>query len=328
MGEEKLSALNINLTLMGKTIFNEFNILKGIGIFLVVLGHAGSVNENIINVIFSFHMPLFFFVSGFFFKETTLKDFLVKKGKRILIPYIAFSFLSFLLYYIPNYTHSKFNLLDFFYGTFLGISDGFYLSWNIALWFLPALFFLNLIYLLLMKIKMKFLIIVLFLVGIYFRNEETEILPFHIIAVLLALPFFVFGNYLKQYYVTLNKCFKDWIFVPLLVLGIFIVCLNSFIPDLRVNLIGNPFVFYLASFILIIATLFLSRLIKENKPLQWLGDNSLLIMCLHLKFLFIAKLILLKLGFDNGFLFSLFLMPILYLPIILIKKYLPFLEGK
>lgn len=313
---------------MGKTIFNEFNILKGIGIFLVILGHVGGVSENISNVIFSFHMPLFFFVSGFFFKETTLKAFLFKKGKRILIPYIAFSFLSFLMYYIPNYNDSKFNFFDFFYGTFLGISDGFYLSWNIVLWFLPALFLLNLIYLLLEKIKKKFLIIVLFIVGIYFRNDETKILPFHLISVLLSLPFFVFGNYLKHYYFTLNKYCKDWMFIVLLILGIFMVSLNTLKPDLRVNLIGNVFVFYLASFILITATLLLSRLINKNKILEWLGNNSLLIMCLHLKFLFIAKFVLLKVGLDDGFLISLLLLGILYFPIILIKKYLPFLEGK
>lgn len=313
---------------MQKKTLSEFNILKGIGIFLVVLGHAGSVDASVINVIFSFHMPLFFFVSGFFFKETSLKDFFEKKGKRILIPYIAFSLLSFLIYFIPNYKHSKFNFLDFFYGTFLGVSDGFYLSWNIVLWFLPALFLLNLVYLLLAKFKMKFLLIVLIALGVYFKNEEAKILPFHLISVLLSLPFFIAGNFLKQHYEILNKYLKNWMFVLFLIVGVFIANANSTTPDLRINLIGNPFVFYSASVMLIFATLLLSRLINENKIVEWLGNNSLLIMCIHLKFLFIAKFILLKLGIDNGFLFSLLLMPILYFPIILIKKYLPFLEGK
>lgn len=311
---------------MGKIIFNEFNILKGIGIFLVILGHAGSVNGNIINVIFSFHMPLFFFISGFFFKETTLKDFLVKKGKRILIPYALFSFLSFLIYFIPNYNNSKFNFFDFFYGTFLGVSDGFYLSWNIVLWFLPALFLLNFIYLLL--IKMRFLIIAFVIVGLYFSNDETKILPFHLISVLLSLPFFILGNYFKQYYLIVGNYFKNWMFIPLSIIGIYLVSLNVLKPDLRVNLIGNPFIFYSASLLLILASLFLSRLLQKNKILQWLGENSLLIMCLHLKFLFIARFILLKFGVDNGFLTSLILIPILYFPIIIIKKYLPILEGK
>lgn len=313
---------------MQKQTLSEFNVLKGIGIFLVVLGHAGSLNESVVNVIFSFHMPLFFFVSGFFFKETTLKEFFVKKGKRILVPYIAFSFLSFLIYFIPNYKHSKFNFFDFFYGTFLGVSDGFYLSWNIVLWFLPALFLLNLIYLLVTKAKMNFLLVVLFAIGIYFKNDETKILPFHLISALLSLPFFVIGNYLKQYYEVLNKYLKNWMFVLLLILGVFIANSNSIIPDLRINLIGNSIVFYLASILLIFATLLLSRLIKEHKILEWLGNNSLLIMCLHLKLFFIAKFVLLKICVDNGFLFSLLLMPILYFPILLIKKYLPFLEGK
>ena len=48
---------------------STIDIMKGIGIILVILGHAIQNNYVPLNkVILSFHMPLFFFVSGMLFK--------------------------------------------------------------------------------------------------------------------------------------------------------------------------------------------------------------------------------------------------------------------
>ena len=59
-----------------KKYYTWINIARGIGMILVVLGHAAddtwirSENNNyiakfVIDFIYSFHMPLFFFISGF-----------------------------------------------------------------------------------------------------------------------------------------------------------------------------------------------------------------------------------------------------------------------
>ena len=45
-----------------------FDLLKGVGILLVILGHI-EIPHSLKTVIYSFHMPLFFFVSGCFFNE-------------------------------------------------------------------------------------------------------------------------------------------------------------------------------------------------------------------------------------------------------------------
>lgn len=53
---------------------------KGILIFLVVLGHIVGVSkegvENIVNYIYSFHMPAFVFISGYFSKNPSIKKIL------------------------------------------------------------------------------------------------------------------------------------------------------------------------------------------------------------------------------------------------------------
>jgi len=94
---------------------DELNIARGIGIYLVVLGHAlDHYNRNYIPLgslmevkedIYFFHMPLFFFIAGLVYTRSSkyalslrsYSDFISRKVNRILIPYLSFSILLLLL---------------------------------------------------------------------------------------------------------------------------------------------------------------------------------------------------------------------------------------
>lgn len=54
------------------------DVLKGIGMYLVILGHTHFASRG---VIYAFHMPLFFLISGMFFsyKKISTKEFVIKK---------------------------------------------------------------------------------------------------------------------------------------------------------------------------------------------------------------------------------------------------------
>lgn len=85
--------------------------LQSFGIFLVVLGHSFTlrntdgirpvVAEWLYHFIYSFHMPLFVFISGFLFMYTNAtrriiySRFLLKKVKRLLLPYVIISSIAF-----------------------------------------------------------------------------------------------------------------------------------------------------------------------------------------------------------------------------------------
>ena len=61
------------------------DIVKFIGIFLMVLCHAGMHN-GATSVIYAFHMPLFFFISGYMFnpkKKRKVSSILKSKGKAV-----------------------------------------------------------------------------------------------------------------------------------------------------------------------------------------------------------------------------------------------------
>lgn len=51
---------------------NQIDISKGIAIILMILGHSIILTDNFTNyffkLIFSFHMPLFFLFSGYYFR--------------------------------------------------------------------------------------------------------------------------------------------------------------------------------------------------------------------------------------------------------------------
>jgi polysaccharide biosynthesis protein PslL len=120
---------------------NTIDIAKGLGIILVVIGHSQFLfrNPELFRIIFSFHMPLFFFLSGIFLRDSDgFGKFLGKKAVALLKPY--FSFFSILgiclvaLSYIPIEKYC----LDIIYATGQSI-EAMSASTRTPLWFLPHL---------------------------------------------------------------------------------------------------------------------------------------------------------------------------------------------
>lgn len=81
----------------------EVDILRAIGIILVVISHLLKTNSYLYKIIFSFHMPLFFLVSGFCVSEKLGRKkflpFLKQKAISLLIPSIIFVNLWHLFHY-------------------------------------------------------------------------------------------------------------------------------------------------------------------------------------------------------------------------------------
>ncbi len=130
-----------------------FDIAKGIGIILVVIGHIEYVPAPIRFYIVTFHMPLFFIVSGMLMsltdeKNRDLKGLLIKKLKRIMLPYLVFSVLYPIIdivYYYVTGNGDPFGSLK------TNIMDTMMLYGYSVLWFLPTAFFSEIIFLMVIK---------------------------------------------------------------------------------------------------------------------------------------------------------------------------------
>lgn len=67
------------------TRIRYIDIMKGITILLVMVGHYFS-NRLVSTFIWSFHMPLFLFISGYFFRDLPFRQRLHKASVSILLP--------------------------------------------------------------------------------------------------------------------------------------------------------------------------------------------------------------------------------------------------
>lgn len=87
---------------MAKSVHENYvTIVKALGIILMVIGHSGCP-QMLSKYIYLFHMPLFFFCSGIFWKTISDKDaafsFLRKRIVCLYIPFVKWSILFLLLH--------------------------------------------------------------------------------------------------------------------------------------------------------------------------------------------------------------------------------------
>ncbi|EUJ29371.1 acyltransferase [Listeria cornellensis FSL F6-0969] len=76
--------------------------LRGFGMILVVWGHM-NIPIALETIIYSFHMPLFFFISGYLYKKNnnSFKEVVKKKATVLLIPYFFFRDTVFAFWHCP-----------------------------------------------------------------------------------------------------------------------------------------------------------------------------------------------------------------------------------
>lgn len=120
----------------------KIDVAKGLGIILVVLGHswiAGN-NEELFRVIFSFHMPLFFLMAGFFIDiKSSLKSTITSKADALLKPcfvtLLVFGAWRAVVTFVRE--NNYFDLAGYFQGVAYATGNTITLT---PLWFLPHLF--------------------------------------------------------------------------------------------------------------------------------------------------------------------------------------------
>lgn len=130
-----------------KLRLNYVDYLKCFAIYLVVLGHC-TIDSKLMHIIYSFHLPLFFFLSGYVFNvkkylEKT-DEFFISRLKNLLLPYIKYcTYIVVFLFILTRVKGEKiaYTLFDIINALFLGLRFG---SCGISLWFIISLFTIQL----------------------------------------------------------------------------------------------------------------------------------------------------------------------------------------
>lgn len=192
-----------------KNRIGAIDTAKGIGIILVVFAHI-NYSHDLLTVIYSFHMPLFFIISGILFKKEKYPDFASFAKRRfatLFVPYAIYEALSIALLYASEMTFQSLGLFDISRAEYLEFFRQILVSnWsgthvNQPLWFVPCLLLVEMLYFPLAKLKKRFLIpIVITLVCCGWILEsgwldfDNKLLPWSADSALFALGFYAIGN--------------------------------------------------------------------------------------------------------------------------------------
>ncbi len=277
----------------------SFDIAKGFAIICVVLGHSEGlgVPTDLVNVIFTFHMPLFFIVSGYFTRQDVVlnRAYVVRCAKSTLLPYAITCAIVLLLFAVRTLLFWPEGLTDVMgtmtlaalYGT--GTQEVPLPSGVImigAIWFLLALFWARLFLVAANHAPYTpIVILALFLWGYY--SGWMFWLPLSIQAGACATLFLYLGQKIHE-----ADLLAPGRLSPLLWLaavGIWLMCINmgyklvmaanSYPTHPEVSVLGG-----LCGTLCVIkvSQLVARHLLALGKPLAWLGTVTLPIFCMHL----------------------------------------------
>lgn len=328
---------------------------KVVGIFLVVFGHT-SVPGYLYNAIFSFHMPLFFFISGYLFsfkKYDSYKHFLYKRSKQLVVPYFYLNIITYIFWFFIGRKFGNDSTKDIpFYtpiiGVFYGNGTGDYLVHNIASWFLACLFIVeNLFYLCFKNIetnKRGYLLTGFTIVGYLDYTYDPIRWPWSFNVALIALVFYGLANIYKK---EIDKFLQiRAVFLVLLMLLFFPIYIFFFTINKGVNLNSNYYhnywYFWPGALSGILIVIIISRLLElvfgKRNFIEYISKNTIIILVFEFIAMSIIKgftIFILRIpitNFDNkvfiNILESIIVIIMLVPLMVVVNKYLPFLIGR
>ena len=330
-----------------KNRLDYIDAVKGIGILLVVLGHNLQGVPSVTSWIYSFHMPLFFIVTGYLEAhkrahetiEKPISEYICGKALTLLWPYLTFSILN-LIWLVVFQLAMGVQLEDPFPIILLKMTTTYGYR---ALWFLPAMFLASVIH----RIAGTKAPAATLVLSILLGSSASLVLEHTAADFLLRYPIIYFGRIAigvsficigKKVYGLLGHVHGAGIPV-LTVVCLAITLLFPLIPDAGMAFarMQNIPLYYLLGCAGTIGLLLLTRncpvCFANNSFFSFLSKNSLIIMALHMDFpIEIAWMILGKTGLGSHLslqaasgLAVLQEMIILTVSIFLIQRYFSFL---
>ena len=282
-----------------KSRYRYLDIARGLCMISIVLGHLG--NSYINRFVFTYHLPVFFLISGYFTRKERMLPHIKKRIRTLIIPYYFSSIMIMLSYFFISkiYKVDKNEIITRMWlwvkAMFYAAGDNWNEPFNIpgigAIWFLWAIFLGGIIFqgVLRLKPRMRVFVVVILL---YLANYSVEHLFFFPLSIQPACSavFYLYCGYLW-------KENKDYIYKFSSELKAFLVAVSStlwlyFIVDFDgfwlvhsyygrgiVNVLGS----LCASFIVILISKYvLDRKSRIIDLFAYLGRYSIIFLSIHI----------------------------------------------
>lgn len=293
----------MNKTTQPTTRNQTMDFLKGIGIIYVVLGH--TLVNPMHNFIYLFHMPLFYFISGYFYKDDYSykpKQLIISRIKTLYIPFLKYELIfllmhnfSFKIYLYSDKLNYKgtseqlYNVHDYIINFLRIITFGESEQLLGAFWFFTVLFTINVLFCFIRFFLLKIEIVkvdllsgaiisILFITGSILKYSNIT-LPRQMEVSFMGILIFYIGFLYKKYLhlISINK----WIAVICLV----ILCIGTKYGQnyFYKSLVAVPFVWLLMASAGIYVNIFIAQfqMFKNSSLINFIGNNTIVIMGLH-----------------------------------------------
>lgn len=321
------------------------DLARGMCIMLVVLCHINrryDMYPELFKILSTFSMPLFFFLSGLFFKEyENFLGFLKRKTNKLLIPFLFFYLITSFL--MPNLLYQFGYTIK--YTQSLGISglwafldkERFF---NGSIWFLWCLFLLNIIFYLIYMVAQRTTkpLPVLLLVGALLGGLGMACsingvnLRGFLDTALTASPFFcigyVFRNHTRILY---DNSFDKYLSVIIIICAVITVVGGGRSSYVANNFGMHPLLVYLRGLSGTLFIVFLAKYLKNLPFISYWGRYSIMVLLTHGLLLQVYIPIMKKLHLGDGLSVVLLLIVTMFsynLIIPLMKKYLPYVTAQ
>lgn len=285
--------------------FDHISVAKGIGIIMVVLAHSFHMPNLLTNFICLFHMPLFFFLSGYCFKDKYINSKLVYIRRSLVTLYLPFVVTNLIFIALHN-VFFNLNIYNDIYGFMDSVSKRYeyqdymrqvYYTFRFmgqeqllgGFWFLKSLFFARIIFLLLRWGQIKISN------NVWKRNFSRLFFITSIIFCLLDLHIpgilgsgEVFGFLLLWFGYELRRKENKYIrYSNELIIVSFIVCMMYaiyrplYFSSSPLTLDRIDYVIPCVLGCLLIYFLCLKKWLSNQKSLIYVGSHTLVILALH-----------------------------------------------
>lgn len=299
--------------------------LKGYGIILVMLSHTLPYNE-IMGILYSGFMALFFMASGYTDNKTFTRDVVIRKSKSLLIPYFIYGVVEcafFDIVFAKQITYQGGTIHEWvglIYARFClyqyGTENNIYflpIEATSPLWFLPALYTGFMVYYIFKKIcngnvKKTYALYGAMLLITVFLNFLPNLLPWSLDVVFLVAFFIFLGNRMRYRYQTKMSISQGALVLLSFCVYVLAAYYNGFV-NFSIREFGKYEILSLFLFLVIGLTYFivvsglfclLPKII--TKIFSRMGILSLRLMCIQMPIFFVVGKVFKLYSIQNNFL--------------------------
>lgn len=301
---------------------------KTLAIALVVWAHISIVLKK---EIFLFHMPLFFFISGYLYHKKSIREDAKSILFSLVVPYLIYN----LLYILPLPLGGEFKH-DTIPNILLGNQEGLCYVMQ-PLWFIVSLIMIRLICMTRLSIEVIGLACLLlsFVLGGVDGLQEHDYFQWR--TTVLCFPFFCFGCLWRRYFDFCIPMKKVMLVIILLVVFVGVTFLGMYNSEQWLHGLNvfhcrigkSMFLFYVVAFVMSLSFLWLCKLLLNLKSviIERFSKGTLFVLTFHLPIFWKIPHFRMP-DLMHQFLCLLVIMFISYIGIVLSEKYCPILIGK